>query len=329
MTRSSAILGVGSALPERVVANDHFPGSDDEWVRTRTGIRERRFAAEGETASSLAVAAAWPALESAGVDPAAVDLVIVATLTGDQPLPTTAAYVQKELGTTGGGFDLNAACAGFVYALAVADTMVTAGASDMALVVGTEVLSRVINIQDRSTAVLFGDGAGAALVGPSDQPGILTSLLELDGSHSELLTIPGGGSKRPATAGTVAAMAHTIHMSDGGEVFRRAVVAMAEACEQVLDKAGLTAEDVTLLIPHQANERIIRAVANRLRFPMDRVALDIATVGNTSAASVPMALDHAWRAGRLSPGDLVLTVAFGGGLTWGANLVRWTAEAPR
>jgi 3-oxoacyl-[acyl-carrier-protein] synthase-3 len=328
VTRASAILGVGSALPDQVVGNDRFPGSSDEWVRSRTGIRERRFASEGETASTLAVAAARPALQAAGVDPAAVDLVIVATVSGDQPLPTTAAYVQKELGTGGGGFDLGAACAGFVYGLAVADTMVTAGSADMALVVGTEVLSRFINIEDRSTAVLFGDGAGAALVGASDEPGILTSLLELDGSHSEILTIPGGGSALPATAETVAGHEHTIHMPDGGEIFRRAVVAMADACSRILDKASLSADDVTLLIPHQANERIIRAVAKRLGFPMERVVLDIETVGNTSAASVPIALDHAWRAGRLSPGDHLLTVAFGGGLTWGANLVRWTAEAP-
>jgi 3-oxoacyl-[acyl-carrier-protein] synthase-3 len=329
VTRAAAILGVGSALPARVVPNEFFADSSDEWIRSRTGIHERHFVSDGETASTLAIAAARPALESAGVDPAAVDLVIVATVSGDQPLPTTAAYVQKELGTGGGGFDLGAACAGFVYGLAVADTMVTAGASDMALVVGTECLSRFINMEDRSTAVLFGDGAGAAVVGASEEAGIITSLLELDGSHSEMLTIPGGGSALPATEATVAAKDHTIHMPDGGEVFRRAVVAMAEACGRVLDKAGYSADDVSLLIPHQANSRIITAVAKRLGFPMDRVVLDIESVGNTSAASVPIALDHAWRAGRLSPGDLVLTVAFGGGLTWGANLVRWTAETPR
>lgn len=329
MTRASKILSVGSALPDQVVGNDAFPGSSDEWVRTRTGIHERHFAGRGETASTLAIAAARPALEAAGVDPAAVDLVIVATVSGDQPLPTTAAYVQKELGTSGGGFDLGAACAGFVYGLAVADTMVTAGQSDMALVVGTEVLSRFINMDDRGTAVLFGDGAGAALVGASDEPGVITSLLELDGTDSEILTIPGGGSAIPATAESVAGMEHTIHMPDGGEVFRRAVVSMADACKAVLDKAGLTADDVSLLIPHQANARIIKAVAKRLGFPMERVVLDIESVGNTSAASVPIALDRAWRAGRLAPGDLVLTVAFGGGLTWGANLIRWTAETPR
>jgi 3-oxoacyl-[acyl-carrier-protein] synthase-3 len=283
---------------------------------------------EGETASTLAIAAARPALQSAGVDPAAVDLVIVATVSGDQPLPSTAAYVQKELGTGGGGFDLGAACAGFVYGLAVADTMVTSGASDLALVVGTECLSRFINMDDRSTAVLFGDGAGAALVGPSDEPGILASLLEMDGSQSELLTIPGGGSAKPASQESLDALDHTIHMPDGGEVFRRAVIAMADSCARVLDKAGLSADDVSLLIPHQANARIIKAVAKRLGFPMERVVLDIETVGNTSAASVPIALDRAWRAGRVSPGDLVLTVAFGGGMTWGANLVRWTAESP-
>jgi 3-oxoacyl-[acyl-carrier-protein] synthase-3 len=329
VTRSAAILGVGSALPDQIVTNDRFPGSSDEWVQTRTGIRQRRFVAEGETASTLAIAAARPALESAGMDPGAVDLVIVATVSGDQPLPSTAAYVQKELGTGGGGFDLGAACAGFVYGLAVADTMVTSGASDLALVVGTECLSRFINMDDRSTAVLFGDGAGAALVGPSDEPGILASLLEMDGSQSELLTIPGGGSAKPASQRTLDALDHTIHMPDGGEVFRRAVIAMADSCARVLDKAGLSADDVSLLIPHQANARIIKAVAKRLGFPMERVVLDIETVGNTSAASVPIALDRAWRAGRLSPGDLILTVAFGGGMTWGANLVRWTAEAPR
>ncbi|MGH2724916.1 MAG: beta-ketoacyl-ACP synthase III [Actinomycetota bacterium] len=325
------IAGVGSALPERVVTNEDLErvvDTTDEWIFSRTGIRTRRFAGDGETASSLAAEAAERALRAAGVDPGAVDLTIVATVSGDQPLPSTASFVQARLGLTGAAFDLAAACAGFVYGVDVASGQVAAGRAETVLVVGTEVLSRFLNLSDRTTCVLFGDGAGAAVLVPGQEPGVLASVLENDGRHAHLLEIPAGGSARPAGPETVAAGAHTIRMEDGREVFKRAVVGMSEACAALLDKAGIPAEEVSLMVPHQANGRIIRAVAERLRFPPERVYVDLENVGNTSAASVPIALDHAWRDGRLAPGDVVLTAAFGAGLAWGANLVRWTAPAP-
>lgn len=328
---AARIAAVGSALPERVVTNEELStlvDTSDEWIRSRTGIRARRFAGEGETAASMAADAGARALEAAGIDPSAVDLVVVATISGDQPLPSTAAFVQDRLGITGAAFDVAAACAGFIYATHVAAAQIATGGAETVLVAGTEVLSRFLDFTDRTTCVLFGDGAGAAVLVPGDEPGIIDSVLENQGRHARLLEIPAGGSREPASDGTVARRDHTIRMKDGREVFKRAVVGMSEACARLLDKSGFTPDDVSLLVPHQANGRIITAVAQRLSFPMDRVFVDLEMVGNTSAASVPIALDHAWRRGRLQPGDLVLTVAFGAGLAYGANLIRWTAEAP-
>jgi 3-oxoacyl-[acyl-carrier-protein] synthase-3 len=226
-------------------------------------------------------------------------------------------------------FDLNAACAGFVYGVSVASAQIRAGAAERVLVIGAEVLSRVLNLSDRTTCVLFGDGAGAALLEPAEEPGVIDSLLALDGTQAQLLTIPAGGSEMPATAETASHRLHTIQMSDGQAVFRQAVVAMASACAEVLAKAGLTSSDVTRVIAHQANIRIINAVGKRLGIDPERVLIDIAEVGNTSAASIPIAMDRAWRAGKLAPGDVVLTVAFGAGMAWGANLIRWSAPSPR
>ena len=329
MTRAATVLSMGSALPDRVVGNDEFPDSSDEWIRTRTGIGERRFAGEGETTSTLAAEAGRRALAEAGVEASTVDVVIVATATGDRPLPSTAAYVQAALGASGAAFDLGAACSGFVHGLALSSSMIQTGTAEVILLIGAECLSRFIDPSDRSTAVLFGDGAGAAVLGPSQDPGVLASLLDGDGSRADQLSIPAGGARVPATDETVRERDHTIHMPDGREIFRRAVVEMTQACEVVLGKAGLTADDVDLLVPHQANARIVSAVASRLGVPEERAVLDIETVGNTSAASIPIALDRAWRAGRVAPGDLVLTVAFGAGFAWGANLIRWSAETPR
>jgi 3-oxoacyl-[acyl-carrier-protein] synthase-3 len=329
--RFAQIAGVGSALPERVVTNadlEQLTDTSDEWIVRRTGIRARRFAAEGDSAASLAADAATSAIDAAGIDPGSLDMTIVATVTGDQPLPSTAAFVQQRLGITGPAFDLQAACAGFVYAVDVAAARIRAGMDETALVIGTEVLSRFLDMSDRSTCVLFGDGAGAAVLVAGDEPGVMGSLLDADGAGAPLLEIPAGGSLRPASDATVRAGEHTVRMSDGGEVFRRAVKEMAGSLDTLLQKHGVHADDVALLVPHQANVRIISAVADRLDFPMERVFVDLESVGNTSAASVPIALDHAWRAGRLSPGDLVATVAFGAGLTWGANLVRWTVPSP-
>ncbi|HXF71265.1 MAG TPA: beta-ketoacyl-ACP synthase III [Actinomycetota bacterium] len=329
--RHAAVVGVGSALPARVVPNEWFTSfveTSDEWIRERTGIRERRFAEEGQNTSDLAAEAALRALESAGIAAEQVDLVLVATLTPDTPIPAAAVRVQRKLGLSCPAFDLNAACAGFSYALAAARAFIASGAAETVLVVGAEVLSRVLDLTDRTTCVLFGDGAGAAVLCPADEPGVIGSVLGADGSAADLLVIPGGGSARPASPETVAAREHAIRMASGREVFKRAVVEMAGACRELLEKSGYGPGDVDLLIPHQANARIMLAVAQRLGIDGSRAVVDVAEVGNTSAASIPIALDRAWRAGRIAPGDLVLLTSFGAGLAWGANLIRWTMPGP-
>jgi 3-oxoacyl-[acyl-carrier-protein] synthase-3 len=302
--------------------------TSDEWIRERTGIAERRFAAEDEATSDLAVAAARRALEDAGVAPEQVDLVVCATLTPDTPIPATAVWVQRKLGLSCPAFDVNAACAGFSYALSTGAAFIGSGAAETVLVIGAEVLSRVMDFSDRSTCVLFGDGAGAVVLRPSEVPGIIGSVLGADGTAAEILIIPAGGSARPASPETVAARDHAIRMPAGREVFKRAVVEMASACRELLDKAGYTPQDVDVLIPHQANARIMVAVAERLGIGPDRAIVDVAEVGNTSAASIPIALDRAYRAGRVRPGDLVLLTSFGAGLAWGATLIRWTHPSP-
>ncbi len=329
--RHAAVVGVGSALPGRVVPNQWFASfveTSDEWIRERTGIRERRFAEEGQTTSDLAAEAARRALESAGIPAEQVDLVLVATITPDTPMPAAAVRLQRKLGLSCPAFDLNAACAGFSYAVATARAFVASGAAETVLVVGAETLSRVLDLTDRTTCVLFGDGAGAVVLRPADEPGVIGSVLGADGGAAELLVIPAGGSARPASPETVAAREHAIRMASGREVFKRAVVEMANACRELLGKSGYGPEDVDLLIPHQANARIMLAVAQRLGIDESRAVLDVAEVGNTSAASIPIALDRAWRAGRIAPGDLVLLTSFGAGLAWGANLVRWTMPGP-
>lgn len=329
--RHATIAGVGSHLPERVVPNAWFERlveTSDEWIRERTGIAERRFAAEDEATSDLAVAAVRRALEDAGVAPEQVDLIVCATLTPDTPIPATAVWVQRKLGLSCPAFDVNAACAGFSYALSTGAAFIGSGAAETVLVIGAEVLSRVMDFSDRSTCVLFGDGAGAVVLRPSEVPGIIGSVLGADGTAAEILIIPAGGSARPASPETVAARDHAIRMPAGREVFKRAVVEMASACRELLDKAGYTPQDVDVLIPHQANARIMVAVAERLGIGPDRAIVDVAEVGNTSAASIPIALDRAYRAGRVRPGDLVLLTSFGAGLAWGATLIRWTHPSP-
>jgi 3-oxoacyl-[acyl-carrier-protein] synthase-3 len=329
--RHVTIAGVGSHLPERVVPNAWFERlveTSDEWIRERTGIAERRFAAEGEATSDLAVAAVRRALKDAGIAPEQVDLIVCATLTPDTPIPATAVWVQRKLGLSCPAFDVNAACAGFSYGLSTGAAFVASGAAETVVVIGAEVLSRVMDFSDRSTCVLFGDGAGAVVLRPSDAPGIIGSVLGADGTAAEILIIPAGGSARPASPETVAARDHAIRMPSGREVFKRAVIEMASACRELLDKAGYTPEDVDVLIPHQANARIMVAVAERLGIGPDRAVVDVAEVGNTSAASIPIALDRAFRAGRVRPGDLVLLTSFGAGLAWGASLIRWTHPSP-
>jgi 3-oxoacyl-[acyl-carrier-protein] synthase-3 len=315
-----------------VVPNSYFKAfveTSDEWIRSRTGIVERHFADDDVVTSDLAVSASRSALDTAGLSPEHVDLIVVATLTPDTPIPSTAVWVQRKLGISCPAFDVNAACAGFSYAMSTATAFVESGAADTVLVVGAEVLSRVLDMSDRSTCVLFGDGAGALVLRPSQEPGVIGSVLGADGTTAEVLIIPAGGSAMPATTETVAARDHSIRMPNGREVFKRAVVEMAAACSEVLEKSGFTADDVDVLIPHQANARIMIAVAERLGITGDRAVVDVAEVGNTSAASIPIALDRAWRAGRVGPGSLVLLTSFGAGLAWGANLLRWNGpESP-
>lgn len=329
--RHATVAGVGSVLPERVIANAWFEDlvdTSDEWIRERTGIKERRFVLDGQTTSDLAVQATQRALEAAGLAAGQIDLLVCATLTGDTPIPSTAVWVQRKLEIAAPAFDVNAACAGFSYALSTGTAFIESGQSETVVVIGAEVLSRVMDFTDRTTCVLFGDGAGAVILRRSHDPGVLGSILGADGRAAEILIIPAGGSAKPPTHETVDANDHTIRMPKGREVFKRAVVEMAGACRQLLEKSGYAPDDVNVLIPHQANARIMIAVAERLGIGLDRSVVDVETVGNTSAASIPIALDRAWRAGRIRTGDLVLLTSFGAGLAWGANLIRWTGPAP-
>lgn len=326
------ITGTGSALPRRVVPNAEFEATldtDDAWIRERTGIRERRFAAEGEATSDLATAAARAALEAAAIGPADLDMIVVATCTPDRPLPATAVFVQRALGATCPAFDLNSACAGFSYGLATAEAFIGSGIAGTVLVIGAEVLSRWIDMRDRSTCILFGDGAGAVVVRRAerpDGPGILGSVLGADGTAAEILIVPAGGTAYPFAPDVLDSRDNSIRMPNGREVFKRAVTEMSTACRNLLSTSGFGPADVDVLVPHQANARIMIAVAERLGIPAERAVLDVEEVGNTSAASIPIALDRAVRAGRVHDGDLVLVTSFGAGLSWGANLMRWSTR---
>jgi 3-oxoacyl-[acyl-carrier-protein] synthase III len=327
--KSVIIRSLGVHTPERRVTNEELSRTvetSDEWIRTRSGIGERRIAAPGENPSDMGAAAARQALGRAGLAPGDIDLLVVATMTPDLPFPSTACLIQAKLGlrTDIPCFDLAAACSGFVYALQVAADMVRGGRHRRALVIGAEKLSSVVDWTDRSTCVLFGDAAGAAVIEACDEPGtgLLAGLLGADGSNAELLWAPAGGSAKPASAETLAAREHYLRMN-GKEVFKLAVRVMASSCEKVLAEAGVSSDQVACFIPHQANIRIIEAVAAQLGLGMDRFPLNLECFGNTSAASIPLALEQAWREGRIRHGDLVLMVAFGAGLTWGATLLRW------
>ncbi len=331
VTRSATITGVGSSLPPRLVPNTWFEDkveTSDEWIRDRTGIEARHFVDDGVDTSDLVVDAARAAMGTAAITADQLDMIVVASVTGDTPFPATAVWAQEKLGVRCPAFDVNAACAGFSYGLATATAFVQAGMADTILLVGAEIFSRILDLTDRTTSILFGDGAGAAIVQPSDRPGIEGTVLGADGTAAELLMMPAGGTRNPPSAATVASGDHTIRMPRGREVFKRAVTEMAAACRELLDKSGHTPADVDVLIPHQANARIMIAVAERLGIPPERSVLDVAEVGNTSAASIPIALARAWNAGRIGEGDLVLFTSFGAGLTWGATLVRWTMQEP-
>jgi len=324
---AAAVLGAGHHLPERVLTNAELTAAlatSDEWIRTRTGIRERRIAAAAEATSDLALPAARQALERAGIPAGDLDLILVGTVTPDHAFPSTACVLQERLGAKqAAAMDIAAACTGFLYGLATAEALIRAGSARYALVVGADVLSRIVNWQDRSTAVLLGDGAGAVVLGPAEAgTGVLSTYLGADGAGGPLVCMPAGGSRLPSTAETLAGGLNTFQQN-GREVYRFATQIMGDAAEEALVRAGLTPADVDLLVPHQANLRIIEAAARRFGFPMERVWVNIDRYGNTSSASIPIGLSEAAESGRLHPGDIVLAVAFGGGLTWGAAVLRW------
>jgi 3-oxoacyl-[acyl-carrier-protein] synthase-3 len=326
---STVILGTGSYAPERILTNEDLAkmvDTSDEWIVARSGIRERRIAAADQATSDMAVLAAQKALEDAGVAASEIDLLVVATVTPDLPMPSTACFVQHKLGipTTAACFDVNAACSGFIYGLDTACAMVGSGRYRKALVIGAEKLSSIVDWQDRGTCMLFGDGAGAAVIGASERPGIglIGTKLGALGEDTDLLCIPAGGSRTPTTAETIARGEHFIKMK-GKEVFKLAVRVMEEAARDILEQHGLAATQIGLVIPHQANLRIIDAIAQYLELPVERFFVNVDRYGNTSAASIPIALDEARKAGRIKPGDLTLLVAFGAGLTYGSALIRW------
>jgi 3-oxoacyl-[acyl-carrier-protein] synthase-3 len=331
VTRHATISGVGSSLPPRVVPNSWFESfldTSDEWIRDRTGIEARHFVDDGTQTSDLALDATRAALDAAGISAEQIDMIVVATITGDTLFPATAVWLQHKLGVSCPAFDINAACSGFNYGLSAATAFIGAGGADTILLVGAEIFSRILDFTDRGTCILFGDGAGAAVVTAAEAPGIEGSILGADGDAAEILWMPAGGTRSPASAETVADRDHSVRMPNGREVFKRAVTEMAASCRELLEKSGHTVDDVDVLIPHQANARIMSAVVDRLGIDPARAVVDVAEVGNTSAASIPIALDRAWRDGRIDEGDLVLFTSFGAGLTWGATLVRWTIPAP-
>jgi 3-oxoacyl-[acyl-carrier-protein] synthase-3 len=325
---SVGILGTGAALPEQILTNEDLErmvDTSDEWIRERTGIRERRIADPETATSDLALVAARRALENAGVPAGAVDLVICATVTPDRIFcPPAACIIQDKLGAANAGaMDINAACSGFLYSLASAVSMIQSGLMKYVLVIGADTLSRITDYTDRNTCVLFGDGAGAAVLGPvGDGRGFHSFVLGSDGSGADVLVVPGGGSRRPASKETVENREHFIKMN-GKEVFKFAVRVMGTAAEEALEKAGKTVGDIDFLIPHQANLRIIDAAAKRLNLPMEKVYVNVDRYGNMSSASIPVALDEASKRGQIQPGDTLVLVGFGGGLTWGASVLTW------
>ena len=322
------IIGTGAYAPEKIVTNkdlEKVVETSDEWIFERTGIRERRMAADGENTSDMAVKAAIRALEMAKTRAEDLDLIIVGTISPDMPMPSCAAFVQAKLGAKKAvAFDLSAACAGSLYAMSIADQYIKSGTFKRALVIGVELLTRIIDWKDRNTCVLFGDAAGAMVLGPSSDPerGILSTHLHTDGTQADILTIPGGGSRHPQSEDVLKNNLHKVHMN-GREIYKFAVRALPEAVLEALAFNKLLSTDVTHVIAHQANIRIIESVMERLGLPMEKCWLNIAKYGNTSSASLPTTLDEANRAGRLKQGDLIAMMAIGAGMAWGSALVRW------
>ena len=322
------ISGLGTAVPARVVTNADFAAyldTSDQWIMERTGIRERRIAGPGETLSGLCHTASLCAMAKAGVTPERLDAIVLGTISPDRRLPAAACDLQALLGArNAAAFDIAAACPGWIYALAIAEGFIASGRAKTVLALGAEKLSSVTDMTDRSTAVLFGDGAGAAIVEPAteDGRGILSIVLGADGTLADLLYIPAGGSTEPVSAKVVQERTHYIRMA-GREVFKAAVLAMVRACDEALAKAGVTVEEIDLLVPHQANLRIIEATAKHAGMPMSKVLVNVDRYGNTSAASIPLAIAQGVEEGRIKPGSLLLLATFGAGFTWGSVVIRW------
>jgi 3-oxoacyl-[acyl-carrier-protein] synthase-3 len=325
--RRAVIVGTGSCLPDKIMANadlERLVDTSDEWIVSRTGIRERRVATEDESMSKFAVAAARQALEASGVPATDIDLLICATVTPDMPIPSTACIIQDRLGATrAAAFDLAAGCSGFLYGLTVAERFIASPQYRHVLLIGAEVLSKYVDWRDRTTCILFGDGAGAVVLRAGAAPyGVLASTLRADGTLADYIQVPAGGTREPASARTIAEGRHFIKMK-GNETFKMAVRSMEETAREALEMAGLKTTDIDVFIPHQANRRIIDAVGSRLGVREEQVYINIERVGNTAAASIPVALDEAVRKGRVKRDDVVLFAAFGTGLTWGAAVCRW------
>jgi 3-oxoacyl-[acyl-carrier-protein] synthase-3 len=325
--RTVSIIGTGSYVPEKILTNEDLSrmvDTSDEWITTRTGIKERRIAAKEEHTSDMAAKAALKALEQAKIAPIDVDLILVATATPDMLFPATACFVQKKIGASNAAcLDISAACAGFLFGIEIAQQFITSHTHDVVLVIGAEKLTSITNWTDRNTCVLFGDGAGAAVLGHRGSThGVISTHIGSDGQYTDILFMPGGGSRCPITRENVDMNLATIHMT-GKEVYKQAVTAMLSAAQKALQQAGLSIEDIACVIPHQANVRIIEAIADRLGIPLDKFYVNLDRYGNTSAAAVAIALDEANRTGRIKAGDYVLMVVFGGGLTWASTVIEW------
>lgn len=325
--KSVGVIGTGSYLPENIVTNDDLANIVDtshEWIVSRTGIKERRFAKDSVSTSDLAYEAGKKAIEDAGLMPEDIDLIILATLTPDMILPSTACFVQEKLkAVNAAAFDVSAACSGFLYGVTIATQMIKGGVNNNVLVIGAEAMSKVLDMEDRNTCVLFGDGAGAVVMSEvKDGHGVLATDLGADGTGSMALNIPAGGSRNPATKITVEDKMHYLRM-EGSSVFKFAVRAMTSSSKIVIEKANLTLDAIDYLVPHQANIRIIETSAKKMKLPMEKVKVNLDRYGNVSAGSIPIALDEAVKEGKITEGDNVVLVGFGGGLTWGSCLIKW------
>jgi 3-oxoacyl-[acyl-carrier-protein] synthase III len=327
LRRTVSIIGTGSYVPKKILTNEDLSrmvDTSDEWITTRTGIKERRIAAKDEQTSDMGAKAALKAIEQAGISPTEIDLILVATATPDMLFPATACFVQKKIGATKAAcLDISAACAGFLFGLEIAQQFITSHTHDTVLVIGAEKLTSITDWTDRNTCVLFGDGAGAAVLRHRGSAhGVISTYIGSDGKYTDILFMPGGGSRCPITRENVDLNLQTIHMT-GKEVYKQAVTAMLKAAKKALDQAGLAIEDIACIIPHQANVRIIEAIADRLGISRKKMFVNLDRYGNTSAAAVAIALDEANRSGRIKPGDYILMVVFGGGLTWASTIIEW------